>query len=151
MGDPNFAPMYAMRTRKVKTDRRDARALKDACVLGAYRPAHGLSDPQCRVRGRLTVRDSVVRTRTRSISLIRALLRQQGYRVPSGSAEAFDVRVSSQGHSPTPGAPFPDPLRVLRSSREEFSMTATSGSDCAAAAAIGGSQPVAASSMPTTL
>src|SRR5262245_24807860 len=25
--DPNFAPMYATRTRKVKTDRRDARAL----------------------------------------------------------------------------------------------------------------------------
>ena len=33
--DPNFAPMYATRTRKVKTDRRDARALAEACVLGA--------------------------------------------------------------------------------------------------------------------
>jgi transposase len=28
VGDPNFAPMYATRTRKVKTDRRDARALR---------------------------------------------------------------------------------------------------------------------------
>src|SRR5437867_2646099 len=27
IADPNFAPMYAQRTRKVKTDRRDARAL----------------------------------------------------------------------------------------------------------------------------
>src|SRR3990172_283108 len=27
VADPNFAPMYATRTRKVKTDRRDARAL----------------------------------------------------------------------------------------------------------------------------
>jgi hypothetical protein len=35
------------------------------------------------------VRDALVRTRTRYISLIRALLRQRGYRVPSGSAEAF--------------------------------------------------------------
>jgi transposase len=26
VADPNFAPMYATRTRKVKTDRRDARA-----------------------------------------------------------------------------------------------------------------------------
>jgi transposase len=34
-----------------------------------------------------------VRTRTRYISLIRALLRQQGYRVPSGGAEAFPTRV----------------------------------------------------------
>jgi transposase len=47
------------------------------------------------VRGRLIVRDAVVRTRTRSISLIRALLRQQGYRVPSGSAEACVQRVAA--------------------------------------------------------
>ncbi len=95
VADPNFAPMYATRTRKVKTDRRDARALAEACLLGAYRPAHRLSDAQRHVRGRLLVRDAVVRTRTRSISLIRALLRQQGYRVPSGSAEAFERRVSA--------------------------------------------------------
>jgi len=93
VADPNFAPMYATRTRKVKTDRRDARALADACVLGAYRRAHRLSDPQRHVRGRLLVRDALVRTRTRYISLTRALLRQQGYRVPSGSAEAFVTRV----------------------------------------------------------
>ena len=48
VGDPNFAPMYATRTRKVKTDRRDARALADAGLLGASRPAHRLSDPQGR-------------------------------------------------------------------------------------------------------
>jgi len=95
VADPNFAPLDATRTRKVKTDRRDARALAEACLLGAYRPAHRLSDPQRHVRGRLLVRDAVVRTRTRYISLIRALLRQQGYRVPSGSAEAFERRVSA--------------------------------------------------------
>jgi transposase len=93
VADPNFAPMYTTRTRKVKTDRRDARALADACLLGAYRRAHRLSDPQRHVRGRLLVRDALVRTRTRYISLIRALLRQQGYRVPSGGAEAFPTRV----------------------------------------------------------
>jgi transposase len=93
VADPNFAPMYATRTRKVKTDRRDARALAEACLLGAYRPAHRLSDPQRHVRGRLGVRDALVHTSTRYISVIRALLRQQGYRVPSGSAEAFIQRV----------------------------------------------------------
>jgi transposase len=95
VADPNFAPMYATRTRKVKTDRRDARALADACLLGAYRPAHRLSDPQRHVRGRLLVRDAIVRTRTRSISLARALLRQHGYGVASGSAEAFPTRVGA--------------------------------------------------------
>ncbi|MBI2469131.1 MAG: IS110 family transposase [Candidatus Rokubacteria bacterium] len=93
VGDPNFAPMYATRTRKVKTDRRDARALAEACLLGAYRPAHRLSDPQRHVRGRLAVRDALVRTRTGSIALIRALLRQHGWRVPTGSAESFIRRV----------------------------------------------------------
>jgi len=93
VADPNVAPMYATRTRKVKTDRRDARALAEACRLGAYRPAHRLSDAQRHVRARLTVRDTLVRTRTRYISLSRALLRQRGWRVPSGSAEAFPRRV----------------------------------------------------------
>src|SRR5262245_32436697 len=91
VADPNFAPMYATRTRKVKTDRRDARALAEACRLGAYRPAHRLSDPQRHVRGRLLVRDALVRTRTRYISLIQALLRQHGYRVPSGSPENLSL------------------------------------------------------------
>jgi len=65
VADPNFAPRYATRTRKVKTDRWDARASADARLLGAYRSAHRLSDPKRHVRGRLTVRDAVVRTRTR--------------------------------------------------------------------------------------
>jgi transposase len=93
VADPNFAPMYATRSRKVKTDRRDARALAEACRLGAYRPAHRLSDPQRHVRGRLGVRDALVHTRTRYISVVRALLRQHGYRVPSGSADSFLDRV----------------------------------------------------------
>lgn len=37
VADPNFAPMYGTRTRRVKTDKRDARALADACVSGTYR------------------------------------------------------------------------------------------------------------------
>src|SRR5262249_24685195 len=81
---PNFAPMYATRTRTIKTDRRDARALAEACRLGAYRAAHRLSDAQRHVRGRLTVRDALVRTRTGYIRVIRARLRQHGWRVPAG-------------------------------------------------------------------
>ena len=53
VADPNFAPMYAARSRKIKTDRRYARALAEACRLGAYRPTHRLSDAQRHVRGRL--------------------------------------------------------------------------------------------------
>jgi hypothetical protein len=84
--------MYATRSRKVKTDRRDARALAEACLLGAYRPAHRLCDPQRHVRAGCWF-GTPPSEHARDISVIRALLRQQGYRVPSGSAENFIQRV----------------------------------------------------------
>ncbi len=43
VADPNFAPMYGTKTRRVKTDKRDARALADACASGTYREAHRTS------------------------------------------------------------------------------------------------------------
>jgi hypothetical protein len=39
------------------------------------------------------VRDAVVRTRTGSIALTRALRRRHGWRLPTGSAETFGRRV----------------------------------------------------------
>ena len=38
VADPDFAPMYAQRSRKVKTDRRDVRALAEASALGRIVP-----------------------------------------------------------------------------------------------------------------
>jgi transposase len=96
VADPNFAPMYATRSRRVKTDLRDARALAEACQLGAYRRAHRTSDGQRTVRAQLAVRDALVRTRTRYIALVRALLRSEGLRVPGlGSADSFPARVAA--------------------------------------------------------
>src|SRR5262249_43706641 len=45
VADPNVAPMYATRTRKAKTDRRDDRALAEACLLGATGPRTGSPMP----------------------------------------------------------------------------------------------------------
>jgi len=52
--------MYAQRSRRVKTDKRDARALAEACKLGAYRREHRTSDEQRHVRSLLQVRESLV-------------------------------------------------------------------------------------------
>ena len=93
VADPTFAPLDAARSRKIKPDRRDARALAEACRGGADRPAHRLSDAQRHGRGRLTVRDARVRTRTGYVSVVRALLRQHGWRGPTGSAAGFIRRV----------------------------------------------------------
>lgn len=64
VADPNYAPMYVTRTRRVKTDKRDARTLAEALRLGAYRAAHRLSPERRHVRAELAVREALVRTRT---------------------------------------------------------------------------------------
>lgn len=94
VADPSFAPMYGTRNRHVKTDARDARALAEACRSGVYRLAHRRSERQRRVTSQLVVRDALVRSRTSFISVVRALLRKEGLRVASGSAEGFPQRVA---------------------------------------------------------
>jgi transposase len=93
IADPNFSPMYATRSRKVKTDKRDARTLAEACRLGAYRPAHRTSDRQRHVRAQLAVRETMVRPRSRYISLISTLLRRDGLRVAPGHSAGFLKRL----------------------------------------------------------
>jgi len=93
VADPNYAPMYATLSRRVKTDRRDARALMEACRHGTYRPAHRLSEAQQRVRAQLAARDNLVHARVRLVGVMRALLRRQGLRVGAGSVESFGMRV----------------------------------------------------------
>ena len=95
VADPNFAPMYATLSRKIKTDRRDALALLEACQLGAYRPAHRASAARRHVRTELSVRDALVRTRARYITLVKACLRREGLRVASGPSERFLVRLAA--------------------------------------------------------
>jgi transposase len=87
VADPGFAPMYATRSKKVKTDKRDARTLAEACVLGAYRATHRVSAEQRHVRSELLVRDSLVRTRTRYVALIKAVVRREGLRLSQGEPE----------------------------------------------------------------
>jgi hypothetical protein len=67
----------------------------EACVLGACRRAHRLSDGQRHVRGRRTVRDAQVWTRTGYIAVIPSRLRQHGWRVRSGGADqrVVDLRL----------------------------------------------------------
>jgi transposase len=87
VADPGFAAMYATRSRRVKTDKRDARTLCEALQLGAYRAIHRASDAQRHLRAQLVVRDALVRTRTRYVAIIKAFVRREGLRVPNGDVE----------------------------------------------------------------
>lgn len=94
VADPNYAPMYGELRRTVKTDRRDVAALAEANRRGWYRPAHRTSAAQRAVRQVLRSRRQLVSMRSGTISLIRALLRQSGYRLPAGSAERVPARLA---------------------------------------------------------
>jgi transposase len=120
VADPNYAPMYPERRRRVKTNRRDAQTLARACRLGAYRPAHRVSGAQRQIRNQLTVRELLVRTRTRTIAMTGALIRSAGLRVRSGPAEQFRTRVETLPLPSTLDGTVAPALALLRTLEEEI-------------------------------
>ena len=116
VADPNFAPMYATLTRRIKTDRRDAQALMEACTLGAYHAVYRLSPARQHLRTVLGTREALVHTRTRWIVVCRTRIRAQGLRVPSGASERFPARVAAldlAAHAPALGAELAPLLTLL--------------------------------------
>lgn len=95
VADPNYAPMYGTRTRRIKTDLRDTAALADACVHGTYRAVHRRSAAQRHQQWQLAVRDQLVRTRTRAISVVRAVTRSVGTRLPGGRSASVGARLAT--------------------------------------------------------
>jgi transposase len=94
VADPNYAPMYGEIRRKVKTDRRDVAALAEANRHGWYRATHRVSARQREVRQVLRARRQLVQMRSGTVSLVRALLRQCGYRLASGGCERLPARLA---------------------------------------------------------
>jgi transposase len=97
VADPNYLAMYGARSRKVKTDRRDVAALAEACRLGIYRPAHRVSTAARDLRRMLRVRTQLVRARSGAICVLRAMLRQEGLQLSSGTAERVLMRLDRVG------------------------------------------------------
>jgi hypothetical protein len=98
VADPNYAPMYGQRSRRVKTDQRDVAALTEACQRGIYRVVHRRSAPQRTVQAQLNLRRELTGSRTRAISLTRAIIRG------AGSTRCFPawssaIRWGATGHS----------------------------------------------------
>lgn len=111
--DPNYGPMYPRpRGQRHKNDVRDAEALARASAHGTYRPAHRASAWARQGRQWLTTRETLVRTRTRVVSVVRATLRGAGLRVPSGAAETVAARVRALA-LPAALAPVVEPLLAL--------------------------------------
>jgi len=120
VADPNYAPMYGEVRRKVKTDRRDAAALAEANRRGWYRAVHRVSTPQRARRQVLRSRRHLVQLRSGTISLIRTLLRQDGYRLPRCSAPAVADRLAALAVPSALRATLAPLTRVLRQVSEEI-------------------------------
>jgi transposase len=101
IGSPSYALMYGHRDKHIKTDRRDVVALAEACRLGIYKAAHRVSGEQRQRRRELRVREHLVRSRTQLINLVRAQLRQDGYRLPPCASEAMPHRYAALALPPT--------------------------------------------------
>ncbi len=97
VADPNYAPMYGELRRRVKTDRRDVTALAEANRRGWYRAAYRRSAAQRALQQILRTRRQLVSMRSGTISLLRSLLRQDGYRLPSGSSAHVSTRLATVG------------------------------------------------------
>ena len=94
MAVPTILPMYGSRSRKVKTDGRDTAALSRRPVERECIGPRIASRLRAARRGsRCGVRRHLVRMRSRSICLLRAVLRQDGWRLPKGSVEAVEARL----------------------------------------------------------
>lgn len=120
VADPNYAPMYGHRTRSIKTDRRDAAALAEACRIGAYRSVHRVSEAQRRVRQQLRVRDAMVATRSRLIAMVRALCRGEGVRLRPGAAQHFLRRIAEVDLPPSLADIFAPVFAMLRQLEEQL-------------------------------
>ena len=105
VADPNFAPMYASRYRRVKTDRRDAYTLMEARRLGAFRKAHRSSDERRHVRAQLAVREALVRTRTRYVAIAKSLVRRDGLRRLVGRSAGANLNFLNGSSTETYGDP----------------------------------------------
>jgi len=95
VADPNYAAMYGARSRRVKTDKRDVAALALACRRGIYRRAHRVPARTRALRQTLRIRRQLVQVRTGLISVLRAVLRQEGWRLRSGSADRVVTRLDA--------------------------------------------------------
>jgi transposase len=136
VADPNYAPMYGVRTRSIKTDRRDAAALAEACRIGAYRAVHRVSAAQRRVRQQLRVRDALVATRRRLISMVRALCRGEGVRLRAGAAQHFLQRLAEVDLPADLTKNFELVVAILRSLEDQLAVADTTIAQIAADDAV---------------
>jgi transposase len=112
--------MYGDLRRRVKTDRRDVAALAEANRRGWYRPAHRTSAAQRTVRQVLSSRRHLVQMRTSTISLVRALVRQMGYRLGSGTAAQVPTRLAKLALPPALADTLAPLRRMLDTLTEEI-------------------------------
>jgi transposase len=94
IANPRFDLMYAQRDKKVKNDRRDARALAQALRLNAYEPIHRRSDAARRLQSQLLLREALVESRTKLCNIVRSIAQMEGVILDACSPQHLPELVS---------------------------------------------------------
>ena len=84
VADPNYAPMYGHRTRRVKTDRRDARKLAELLRAGLLTEVHPPTAAEEAVRDLCRAREHAVEDRTACRHRLGKFLQRRGLRWTAG-------------------------------------------------------------------
>lgn len=100
VADPRYRLMYATGDKKIKTDKRDARALANALRVNAYRLAHRKSDGARAMRIKLKLRENVVKARTRLVTQVRSACEWEGVILPSCATTTFPDVVAREQMGP---------------------------------------------------
>jgi len=94
VADPNFLPMYIdAKSKRKKTDKRDASLLSQALLTGNWRGSHERSEAAQINKMRLDARARHVRTRTQLINALKAMLSQWGIPKFRGAPEAVPAGI----------------------------------------------------------
>jgi len=101
VADPNDAPMYGHRNRRVKTDKRNVAAPRPVGSV-SIRPWRG-SAPRTR-RQELRVRRHLVEVRKRTINRLGTLVHQDGLRIPRGGERLPAPRLRRHARAAAGGA-----------------------------------------------
>lgn len=88
VADPGYLPMYVdLKSKRKKTDKRDAALLSQALLNGMWRPAHERSDEEQIRKMRIDSRSRHVGTRTMLVNAIKAALHAFGLEPVKGTPE----------------------------------------------------------------
>jgi transposase len=116
-----LAPSLGVGQRRLKSDQRDARLLSESSCRMDLPSVHIPAVQTRRLQSRLTMREALVRSRTKLVNTVKAYLRTIGERAPMRYGETWITHLREKlAHAAADVNPILDVLKALDRSIEQF-------------------------------